>query len=92
MTATLTILNHLNYIIECVALDYLGEAKSSLTDLCKHLESDSSEYAIENRKLMASQLHAVLEAYRHGDNTAAISLLVQINRSLWHRHTKTIID
>lgn len=81
--ATLKVLNELSYILECAALDYLGEGKSALSGLCQHLESDSPEYAIENRKLVASQLRSALEAYRKGDKMTGTSLLVQVNRSLW---------
>lgn len=34
-------LEHLSYVIECVAMDYLGEAKYELECLCLKLESDS---------------------------------------------------
>lgn len=83
MTPTFTTLSQLSYTLECVALNYLGEAKSSLAELCRDLESNSPEYAIQNRELIARQLRSVLEAFQKGDNQAGTSLLVQINRALW---------
>lgn len=85
MKSTLKVLNQLSYILECAALDYLGEAKSSIKELCQQLESNGQDYAIENRKFIASQLKLVLEAYRDGNNKEGTSQLVQINRSLWQK-------
>lgn len=78
MCTALKLLKQLSYILECVALNYLGEGKSALMGLCQQLESDIT-LAIEQRARIAQPLKQVLEAYRMGNIEAGTSLLVQVN-------------
>lgn len=55
----LRVLDDLAYIVECAALDIMGEGKSELSRLCDHLENDAS-HAIEGRQEIAVELRQAL--------------------------------
>lgn len=84
-TSLLTVLNDISYIVECAALDYLGEGKREINLLCENLESDDPEYEISGRNLVAAELRAVLELYRAGEKISGTSRLNSLNRKLWKR-------
>ena len=79
----LTVLDDIAYIIECAALDYLGEGKSAIRILCERLESEVQEYEIDDRRLISAQLRLALESYKSGDKLSGTGQLNAISRNLW---------
>lgn len=83
ITPYIRVLEHLSYILECAALNYLGEAKSELLNLAGHLESDD-HFAIENSANIAEELRAAECFYRHENTPSkASSILIRVSRGLW---------
>lgn len=79
----LSILNDLAYIIECLALEYTGEAKSEISDLCDKLDKTQNPVYREVR----SKLDDVVIQIRKYDLHQAAGLLSAINRKLWNEIT-----
>ena len=82
MTPLLKTLNDICYVLECAALDYLGEGRSELGLLCDRLETDPS-YAIPDHNQVALELRGVLADYKNGDKLKGSSRLGRVSRSLW---------
>ena len=82
MISILKTLEHLGYVIECAAVDYMGEVKTELSSLCEKLECDS-EYSFERSEKIARDLRQALENYRRRENMAGSSGLSRVNRELW---------
>lgn len=82
MTPMLRVLNELSYVVECAAMDYIGEAKSELSELCTHLESDPN-FAIPDHANIAAELRVVWSLYSRGDRLEASGKLVKVSRRLW---------
>ena len=75
-------LERIGYILECVALDYLGEAKTELLSLSNSLCSDSRfEFPIDND--IAESLKKIVSLYRNGKRGSGTGLISRISRGLW---------
>jgi hypothetical protein len=83
MLPLLRVLNDLSYVVECAAMDYIGEAKSELSGLCKRLEADSN-YPIPDHANVAAELRVVWSHYSRGDKLEGSSKLVQVSRKRWN--------
>jgi hypothetical protein len=81
--AILKTLDDLSYIIECAAIDHMGDGKFELANLSDRLESDDPEYGIPDRHLLAAKLRECLSLYRSGDKYGSFSRLAQASRKLW---------
>jgi hypothetical protein len=82
MKKYLSVLEHLSYILECVILDYTGEAKTELERLCKRIETNSN-YQFESCQTTYDGLSEVLGAYQRKDYRKAASILSRITRQTW---------
>ncbi len=71
-------LEHLCYIIECLSLDYAGEAKYELSKLVESVREDTTRPHDE----LASQLAAALSELESGQ-TSGVGHLSSISRRLW---------
>lgn len=84
----LKLLDDLAYVIECVALNYTGEAKSSISMLCQKFEaaeklsSGSGDYHDVLSQLRAADAHLRRDV---ADIYGAAGVLSRISRSLWER-------
>lgn len=82
MNPNTKVLEHLSYVLECVAISSIGEAKTELDRLVHLVESDAS-FGIENRRAVASQLRKALSLYQSGDIAHGSSTLGKLSRELW---------
>lgn len=82
MKPYLMVLEHLSYIIECAALDYMGEGKTELNSLANLLETDP-RFAIDGAAVLAKDLREILAFYRGGERQQAYSMLTSRSRQLW---------
>lgn len=84
--AMLRILDDLAYIIECASLDYMGEGKYELDNLCKRIETDP-RYRIAEGDGVAERLREALSLYARGgrDYPLGHSRLMSTSRELWRR-------
>lgn len=82
MSPLLTILNDLSWIIECVAMDHIGEGKSELGVLCKNLMADPA-YAVQEKERVAQELEAARAAYVADDQRVGTHRLMEVSRRLW---------
>jgi hypothetical protein len=85
MTPTLAVLNDLSYLLECAALDYMGEGKSALEYLCERLECDPA-YAVQDHAKLAVELREALEYYRGGNRQRGANILSWVSRRLWKQY------
>lgn len=88
MNHRLKILNDLAYIIECVANDYSGEAKTELRNLCELLKDNS--IPIEGREALFLQLKEALKFLDDGAKKDAARVLGASNRTLWGEFSQAI--
>lgn len=84
--ALLRVLDDLAYIIECASLDYMGEGKYELDNLCKRIETDP-RYRIAEGDGVAERLREALSLYAKGgrDYPQGHSRLMSTSRELWKR-------
>lgn len=82
MNAVLRTLDDLAYVIECAALDFLGEGRSELGKLCDKLDKDA-EYAFEGRAEILAELRDALACYRRDDKVDGTIRVTKISRTLW---------
>jgi len=82
MTALLRTLDDLAYVIECAALDFLGEGRSELGTLCDKLENDA-EYAFDGRAEILAGLREALACYRRDDKVDGTIQVTKVSRALW---------
>ena len=75
-------LGHLEYVLECAALNHNKEGKTELQRLVNLLESDP-RFSIENRAEAVSQLREALQLYLRGSTAHATEILSSVSRSLW---------
>lgn len=76
-------LDDLAYLIECAALEYTGELKTELSELCARIRDRADGYtAIVVRESLVD-LEACLIACRAGQNFQANSLLMRVSRNWW---------
>ena len=88
MTPILNALNDLSYVVECAALDYMGEGKTELENLCNDLETNP-QYAFEGREQFVIQLRETLACYKADDKASGAMRLMSVSRSLWEIAKKT---
>jgi hypothetical protein len=84
-TSHLKLLNDLSYIVECAAMDHLGEAKRELRELCEKLESADPELADSRIKMLHNELASIEYCYRHDDRFTGTSKLNALLRSEWRQ-------
>lgn len=82
MSAILKTLDDLAYVIECAALDFIGECRTGLGWLCDNLEHNS-EYAFEGMEPIVSGLREALACYRRDDKAEGTTRVTQTSRALW---------
>lgn len=85
ITALLRTLEHLAYIIECVADTIPGEAKSEMDSLSKRLGGDPDlqfEGSVEARETMVEAC-GLFRAGTEQERREAVLVLVRLSRSLW---------
>jgi hypothetical protein len=82
MTAILKTLDELSYVIECAALDFLGEGRTELGKLCENLESNPA-YAFEGSAEILAGLREALALYRKDNKVDGSTRLTQVSRALW---------
>jgi hypothetical protein len=84
--ALLRILDDLAYVIECASLDYMGEGKYELDNLCRRIETDP-RYRIAEGEGVAERLREALSLYANGgrDYPQGHSRLMSTSRELWKR-------
>lgn len=70
-------------MLECAALDYLGEGKAELDRLCRSLESDEPSYDIPNRLAVAARFRMALKLMRSDGKAESVRVLAKISRDLW---------
>ncbi len=78
-------LNHLAYILECLILDYTGEAKTELSQLACLLESDPG-YSIGNSAGIAKELRQAEEKYRAFQGGHGASICSSVSRRTWEMY------
>lgn len=74
-------LDHLSYLLECAALDYTGELKTELGELCRCLRAGYSHIPEAVQSL--PQLERALESYRANRKAEGASDLAAVSRSWW---------
>ncbi|MBN8532418.1 MAG: hypothetical protein J0L97_11250 [Alphaproteobacteria bacterium] len=84
-TSQLKLLNDLSYIVECAAMDHLGEAKRELRVLCEELESADPGLADSRVKRLHNELASIDYCYRHDDRFTGTSKLNSLLRSEWRQ-------
>lgn len=83
MSPLLTVLNDLSWVIECAAMDHMGEGKSELGILSKRLLSDP-RYAIPEKEQIAEELAKARKAYLNLDTReVGAHTLMMVSRRLW---------
>jgi len=82
MNAVLRTLDDLAYVIECAALDFLGEGRTELGKLCDRLESDT-EYDFAGREEILAGLREALACYRRDDKVEGNIRVTKVSRALW---------
>lgn len=80
----LHVLEHLGYVIECLAQGVNGEAKSELGSLVRALTADE-RYAISDASVKAGELDKALALLRANNGQRAASILARFSRGLWKR-------
>ena len=82
MNPKLLVLDHLSYITECLAQEFLGEAKTELANLANNLKSDNSLQFSGSQNLAESLDEAYL-LLRHRKDRDAIAIVCNNSRTLW---------
>lgn len=85
LTRQLMILEHIAYIIECVALRYTGEAKTEIGALIKILEEIEQPAEARWYEDARHRLGEVKDCLYDSDVPGAAGLLSSISRLLWNR-------
>jgi len=82
MNPKLLVLEQLSYIIECLAQEFLGEAKTGLAKLANNLKSDNSLQFYGSQNLAESLDEAYL-LLRHRKDRDAIAIVCRNSRTIW---------
>jgi hypothetical protein len=82
LSPLLRTLDDLSYVIECAAIDYLGEGKTELRKLCENLENNP-EYDFADKLEIASVLREALDYYRGDEKIKGSMNLGAASRTLW---------
>ncbi len=84
MSPTIKTLHEISYIMECLLMNYAGEAKSELWALANLIESDDS-FAIDNRIEVVSQLRECHSCYLKSEWAKGSYILNNVSRELWRK-------
>ncbi len=84
MSPQIRTLKELGYVIECLANDYTGEAKSELSALVKLVEEDD-RFAFPGHRDVARELGEAHASLIAGDIRSGASTLTRISRLLWQQ-------
>jgi len=82
MNPRLLVLDHLSYITECLAQEFLGEAKTELANLAKKLKTDNS-FQFNGSQNLAESLDEAYLFLRHRKDRDAIAIVCSSSRNLW---------
>ena len=82
MIPVLRVLEHLSYVIECAAVNYLGEVKYELGRLCQKIETDPL-FGISEESRVIQELRVAQDAFMREDPRAGASALARASRALW---------
>lgn len=82
MNPQIRTLEQLGYIIECLALDYTGEAKSELSGLVGLLATDE-RFAFPGGAEVAGKLGEARACLISSDTRSCAGILSQVSRDLW---------
>ncbi len=82
MKSDLKVLEHLSCVIECLSLDYTGEAKHEITMLAESIKE--GKMGSESASLVETleSAHELLMSERKGE---AASILSRVSRQLWKK-------
>ena len=80
--ARIRTLEHLSYILECLTMDYLGEARTELLALSNLLLSDR-RYEFPGNQETAKSLKEIMALYMDDKIKNGTTLLNSLNRRLW---------
>ncbi len=85
----LRVVEHLSYVVECLALTYSGEARSELIQLIQAMRSDP-RYEIADSALVIEKLEEGLANLNRrsaddSDYLRGIGDVVRVQRGLWKR-------
>jgi len=83
----LIVLEHLAYVLECLASDLTGEAKTELSRLIERVE----QLRIPQREVILGGLRESVEVLRKAGSRRASVPLGRVSRSLWNDITKNRI-
>ena len=86
MNQKLLVLDHLSYITECLAQEFLGEAKTELANLANNLKSDNS-FQFYGSQHLAESLDDAYLLLRHRKDRDAIAIVCSNSRTLWKNVT-----
>ena len=84
MSPRIRTLKELSYVIECLANDYTGEAKSELSALVKLVEADD-RFAFPGHRDVARELGEALASLAGADIRSGASVLTRVSRKLWQQ-------
>lgn len=82
MNPYLVALEHLSYIIECVIINCMGEAKTELDHFTDYIESNSL-FLSGNLSLVAPQLRDAISLYQKGEIARGSGILSSVSRVIW---------
>ena len=82
MNPKLLVLEQLSYITECLAQEFLGEAKTGLANLANNLKSDSS-FQFYGSQNLAESLDEAYLLLRHRKDRDAIAIVCRNSRAIW---------
>lgn len=84
MQPELRVLEHLGYILECLAEGIRSDAKTELGSLVRALRTDE-RYAIADAPAKADALEEAREYLRGTDTREGVARVSRVNRALWKR-------
>lgn len=68
---------------ESAALDYTGELKSALSELCRLIDEQAAGYTAPEVQAALPKLEGALESYRAGNRTQGALLMTAVSRDWW---------
>lgn len=76
-------LNDLAYCCECAALDYTGELKSELSNLCNLIRKQAPGYEAHEVQISLAKLETTLESFYSCDKDQGSLFLSSVSRAWW---------
>lgn len=76
-------LDHLSYLVECAALNYMGELKTELADLCRRIKGAEAGYCSPAVAASLPDLEDALALFRGDTKLAGAGKLSAVSRKWW---------